>query len=112
MDLTAKTCGPYEVWGPISEGGMSRVFLARHRELATPAIIKTLLDGGDAYARLRNEARLRARIPHPRAARRARPRAAAVVRVLGGRRHLRRAGERAPERRAAPGRQAVEHLRL
>jgi O-acetyl-ADP-ribose deacetylase (regulator of RNase III) len=69
MDLTAMTCGAYEVWGPISEGGMSRVFLARHRELATPAIIKTLLDGGDAYARLRNEARLSARIPSPRVVR-------------------------------------------
>ena len=70
MDLTAKTCGSYEVWGPISEGGMSRVFLARHQELATPAIIKTLLvDAGDAYARLRKEARLTARIPSPRVVR-------------------------------------------
>ncbi len=70
MDLTAKTCGAYEVWGPINEGGMSRVFLARHRELSTPTIIKTLLDGeGDAYARLRNEARLTARIPSPRVVR-------------------------------------------
>ncbi len=70
MDLTAKTCGAYEVWGPISEGGMSRVFLARHQELATPAIMKTLLDGaGDGYARLRTEARLTARIPSPRVVR-------------------------------------------
>ena len=70
MDLTAKTCGAFEVWGPITEGGMSRVFLARHRELATPAIIKTLLDGtGDAYGRLRTEARLTARIPSPRVVR-------------------------------------------
>jgi len=70
MDLTAKTCGAYEVWGPISEGGMSRVFLARHQELSTPAIIKTLLDSsGDGYARLRTEARLTARIPSPRVVR-------------------------------------------
>jgi eukaryotic-like serine/threonine-protein kinase len=70
MDLTAKTCGAYEVWGPISEGGMSRVFLARHRELCTPTIIKTLLDTeGDAYGRLRHEARLTARIPSPRVVR-------------------------------------------
>src|SRR6185312_9964926 len=70
MDLTAKMCGAYEVWGPISEGGMSRVFLARHRELATPAIIKTLLVAEqDAYARLRNEARLTSRIPSPRVVR-------------------------------------------
>ncbi len=65
MDLTAAHCGAYEVWGPISEGGMSRVFLARHRELSTPVVIKTLLEGGDeAFARLRNEARLMARIPN------------------------------------------------
>jgi eukaryotic-like serine/threonine-protein kinase len=70
MDLTAKMCGAYEVWGPISEGGMSRVFLARHGELSTPVIIKTLLDAtDDAYARLRNEARLTARIPSPRVVR-------------------------------------------
>lgn len=58
------------MWGPISEGGMSRVWLARHRELATPVIIKTLLDApDDAYARLRNEARLTARIPSRRVVR-------------------------------------------
>lgn len=69
-DLTAKSCGAYDVWGPISEGGMSRVFLARHRELATPAIIKTLLDApSDAYERLRNEARITARIPSSRVVR-------------------------------------------
>jgi serine/threonine-protein kinase len=70
MDLTAKNCGAYEVWGPISEGGMSRVFLARHRELATPVIIKTLLEAeGDAYTRLRTEARLTSRIPSARVVR-------------------------------------------
>ena len=70
IDLTAMSCGAYEVWGPISEGGMSRVFLARHRELVTPAIIKTLLDAPeDAYERLRNEARLTARIPSSRVVR-------------------------------------------
>ena len=36
----------YEIVSLLGVGGMSRVFLARHRELATPAIIKTLLDGG------------------------------------------------------------------
>jgi serine/threonine-protein kinase len=70
VDLTAMHCGPYEVWGPISEGGMSRVWLARHRELSTPAIVKTLLDApADAYERLRNEARLTARIPSQRVVR-------------------------------------------
>jgi serine/threonine-protein kinase len=70
MDLTAVHCGAYEVWGPISEGGMSRVWLARHRELATPVIIKTLLEGGeDAFNQLRNEARITARVPSPRVVR-------------------------------------------
>jgi eukaryotic-like serine/threonine-protein kinase len=70
IDLTGLSCGAYEVWGPISEGGMSRVFLARHRELVTPAIIKTLLDAPeDAYQRLRTEARLTARIPSSRVVR-------------------------------------------
>ena len=72
MDLTATNCGVFEVWGPISQGGMSRVWLARHRELSTPVIIKTLLDTEDrdaAFATLRNEARLMARIPSARVVR-------------------------------------------
>lgn len=68
MDLTGASCGVFEVWGPISQGGMSRVWLARHRELATPVIIKTLLEAAqdDSFLKLRNEARLMARIPSPR----------------------------------------------
>ncbi len=72
MDFTSAQCGIFEVWGPISQGGMSRVWLARHKELSTPVVLKTLLDGGDsaaAFARLRNEARLMARIPSPRVVR-------------------------------------------
>lgn len=46
MDLTGATCGRYEVWGPIGEGGMSRVWLARHKHLAVPVILKTLRDFG------------------------------------------------------------------
>lgn len=70
IDLTGRQCGPYEVWGPINDGGMSRVWLARHCELATPVILKTLLDAPqDAYARLRNEARLTARVPSHRVVR-------------------------------------------
>jgi len=34
MDLTNAHCGIFEVWGPISQGGMSRVWLARHKELS------------------------------------------------------------------------------
>lgn len=98
MDLTGATCGRYEVWGPIGEGGMSRVWLARHKHLAVPVILKTLRDFGQhghdhahphahahahehehehtppyddssgaasagPFGRLRNEARMMARIP-------------------------------------------------
>ena len=68
MELTGANCGVFEVWGRISEGGMSRVWLARHRELALPVILKTLREGAgadEAFMRLRNEARLMARIPNP-----------------------------------------------
>jgi serine/threonine-protein kinase len=65
MDLSGARCGGYEVWGPIGQGGMSRVWLARHAELSVPAVLKTLLDVTEVEAllRLRNEARLMARIP-------------------------------------------------
>jgi serine/threonine-protein kinase len=85
MDLTGTTCGRYEVWGPIGEGGMSRVWLARHKHLAVPVILKTLRDFSDGvvtpdgsevgevstgpFARLRNEARMMARIPSARVVR-------------------------------------------
>ena len=36
--------GRFSLVAMIGEGGMSRVFLARHGELATPVVIKTLLD--------------------------------------------------------------------
>jgi len=72
MDLTGAHCGVFDVWGPISQGGMSRVWLARHRELNSPVVLKTLIDGiadEGAHDRLRNEARLMARIPSPRVVR-------------------------------------------
>ncbi len=84
MDLTGATCGRYEVWGPIGEGGMSRVWLARHKHLAVPVILKTLRDfatqggagtsadagaPGSPFARLLNEARMMARIPSARVVR-------------------------------------------
>lgn len=85
MDLTGATCGRYEVWGPIGEGGMSRVWLARHTHLSVPVILKTLREGeaqsdavdasdaaafaGGPFARLRNEARMMARIPSSRVVR-------------------------------------------
>jgi len=72
MNLTGAHLGVFEVWGPIGEGGMSRVWLARHRELSVPVVIKTLRESEesrDAFARLLNEARLMARIPSGRVVR-------------------------------------------
>lgn len=68
MDLRGARVGRYDVWGPIGQGGMGRVWLARHVEFAVPAVLKTLLecDGG---AQLGNEARLMARIPSHRVVR-------------------------------------------
>ncbi len=64
MDLTGAQVGAFEVWGRINEGGMSHVWLARHRELSIPVILKTLIEAReDGAARLRDEARLTARIP-------------------------------------------------
>jgi eukaryotic-like serine/threonine-protein kinase len=73
--------GDYEVWGPLSKGGMGEVFLARHAELALPVILKTLarFDGESpdaCRARLLDEARLMARLAAPE-----------VVRVLDVKSH-------------------------
>jgi serine/threonine-protein kinase len=77
----------YEVWGPLGEGGMSQVWLAKHAVLAIPVVIKTLrtqrLDGSppsgsgvaesfsreDAANRLLLEARMTARVSDPRVVR-------------------------------------------
>lgn len=72
IDLSGARVGIYEVWGPIGEGGMSRVWLARHEELAMPVVIKTLRDSTaseEGALRVRNEARLMARIPSHRVVR-------------------------------------------
>jgi serine/threonine-protein kinase len=71
-DLRGEHFGFFEVWGPIGDGGMSRVWLARHRALSIPVILKTLLAEGEsweAFSQLLNEARLMARIPSPRVVR-------------------------------------------
>jgi serine/threonine-protein kinase len=67
-------CKGYEVWGRLSRGGMSDVWLARHVELAVPVIIKTLLPTTNEsfearYHRLLHEARLTARLTSPRVVR-------------------------------------------
>ncbi|MDB4940499.1 MAG: serine/threonine kinase [Labilithrix sp.] len=62
----------YDVWGLLGEGGMSEVWLGKHRGLAVPVIIKTIRpsvvhaepDAGSA--RVRSEARLMARVHDPR----------------------------------------------
>jgi serine/threonine-protein kinase len=70
-DLRGARVGLYEVWGQLGEGGMSRVWLARHAELAVPVVLKTLRDPtpADAAERILNEARLMARIPSHRVVR-------------------------------------------
>ena len=65
----------YEVWGRLSVGGMSEVWLAKHAVLLVPVVIKTLraaLVQGDeerGFERMLNEARLMARIPSARVVR-------------------------------------------
>ena len=67
----------YEIWGRLSEGGMSEVWLAKHAVLAIPVIIKTIKTsadvtktGGIHFAdRVLDEARLMARIMSPRVVR-------------------------------------------
>ncbi len=60
----------YDVWGRVGEGGMSEVWLAKHRALAVPVIVKTLRaalqTGPDAAGRVLSEARLMARVSNPR----------------------------------------------
>src|SRR5258706_13138215 len=64
--MQGRTLRGYEVWGKLGEGGMSEVWLARHAELAMAVVIKTLNASSEApsvrYQRLRNEARMMARI--------------------------------------------------
>ncbi len=66
----------YEIWGRIGEGGMSEVWLAKHRGLCVPVIIKSIRHavlesiGADrAGERLLMEARLMARVTNPRVVR-------------------------------------------
>jgi eukaryotic-like serine/threonine-protein kinase len=64
----------YEVWGKIGGGGMSDVWLARHRLLSIPLIVKTLkpeigIPPEEHYERMLNEARLMARVHSDRVVR-------------------------------------------
>ncbi len=61
----------YEVWGRLGEGGMSDVWLAKHRVLCTPVVMKTLrhtalgLDARTCAKRVFEEARLLGRVTSP-----------------------------------------------
>ncbi len=77
----------YEIWGLLGRGGMSEVYLAKHRVLAIPVILKTVSESrsrGDTLilnpstggyfsdatiARVFHEARVMAKIPDPRVVR-------------------------------------------
>src|SRR5580693_3645687 len=65
----------YEVWGRLGEGGMSEVWLAKHRVLCVPVVMKTLkgqalgIDAEACASRVFAEARLMARVTSPRVVR-------------------------------------------
>lgn len=64
----------YEVWGRLSEGGMSEIWLAKHAVLGIPVVLKTLRqtlsdDGESRFTRMLNEARMMARIDAPQVVR-------------------------------------------
>jgi len=64
----------YEVWGQLGGGGMGDVWLARHKLLGVPLILKTLKaivvgTPEERYQRLLNEARLMARVHSDRVVR-------------------------------------------
>jgi serine/threonine-protein kinase len=70
--VTPADCKGYQVWGKLSSGGMGDVWLARHRELALPVVIKTIRPSSsadEAYRRMLREARLMARLTTPRVVR-------------------------------------------
>jgi eukaryotic-like serine/threonine-protein kinase len=64
----------YEVWGRLSEGGMSEIWLAKHAVLCVPVVLKTLRqtsidDPETRFERMLNEARMMARIGAPQVVR-------------------------------------------
>ncbi len=64
----------YEIWGRLSEGGMSEIWLAKHAVLGIPVVLKTLrravAEGGEErFARMLHEARMMARISAPQVVR-------------------------------------------
>lgn len=74
MNMRGTSPEGYEVWGKLSSGGMSDVWLAKNTRLALPVVLKTLqgTDPADIErraSRLHDEARLMARLSSPRVVR-------------------------------------------
>ncbi len=68
------TIRDYEIWGRLSEGGMSEIWLAKHAVLCVPVVVKTLRagladEGEQRFDRMLNEARMMARIAVPQVVR-------------------------------------------
>jgi serine/threonine-protein kinase len=64
----ARRLGPYRIEREIGEGGMSRVYLARHSHLDRPAAVKVLkphLATDEALTRFQREAQLCSQLSHP-----------------------------------------------
>jgi serine/threonine-protein kinase len=60
--------GPYRIEREIGEGGMSRIYFARHETLKRPAAVKVLkphLATDEAITRFRREAQLGSQLSHP-----------------------------------------------
>ena len=65
--LRGRVLDRYDVWGRLSAGGMSEVYLARHARLAAPVVVKTLLpevaaERPDAFEAMTESAHLMARV--------------------------------------------------
>ena len=74
VDALPEQIGPYQIVRPLADGGMSRVYLARHNLEATEQLVamKVLpigLDGDGARRRFRAEQVILARLAHPNIAR-------------------------------------------
>ncbi len=72
--LAGRVLDRYDVWGRLSAGGMSEVYLARHARLAAPVVVKTLLpelvrERPDAFEGMTESAHLMARVTSPQTVR-------------------------------------------
>lgn len=70
VPIRGRVLDRYDVWGRLSAGGMSEVYLARHARLAAPVVVKTLLpelvrERPDALEGMTESAHLMARVTSP-----------------------------------------------